>query len=133
VASPVKIPLPLDQLAGRPYTGNGEEDLRRGISTGCGGSQCVSITRVRADRPDLDCDTIARVVGIEYRYSDEDGEETWVMAERGGTVAVEVTDPCPEQSATPDVPSQLPTSPGSSESTAEVGLPVEVPGTQNGP
>lgn len=100
VTSPLRIPLPIDELMGREYS-SGLADLLGGIAFACGGEQCVSVEKV-SDGSGIDddgwdrCDTITEVVGTQLEdVPDEAGNfRPYVEVERGGTITVLVNAFC---------------------------------------
>ena len=93
IVSPLRIPLPTDELMGRPYP-SGLEDLKTGIGFACGGTQCVSVLKVGESlvlESDQSCDTIRRVQGA---GRDAETHRPFVDVPSGGTIVVVVNVRC---------------------------------------
>jgi len=120
IASPLRIPLPTDQLQGDVYA-SGLPRLKAKIAGACGGSQCVSVAKV-GEGSALEvgqlCDTILRVEDKDF---DEKANEAFVKVLPGGTITIVVNVRCE------DLP---PTSPPTGTSTTDstgASLPTDDP------
>lgn len=100
IGSPLRIPLPLDELRGRDFA-SGLADLQLGIASACGGEQCVTVQKT-GERTELTegeaCDTVSFVEGAQ---SDPDTFEPFVQVEEGGTVTVVVNVRCEDDDTPP--------------------------------
>lgn len=117
--SPVRVPLPLDELQGRVFA-SGLADLRIGIARACGGNQCVSVVRSADSGPDGDerpCDTIVKVAGA-LRTADG---QPFVDTVRGSRITVLVNLDCSEVPGSPGVGSPGP--PSASSASRPAGTP----------
>lgn len=113
VASPLRIPLPVDELMGRPLPSS-RSQLQAVIREVCGGAPCIGVTVVdESGLPPIDpeeCLRVQRVVGI-VRPSEG---APFVDAVRGGTIVLLVThepDLCGEDPAREGGTSSGPVSP----------------------
>jgi hypothetical protein len=124
IGSPLRIPLPLDELQGRDFV-SGSSDLRAGIARECGGTQCVSVTKVGESTvlPEgADCDTILFV-----QDADPDTSPPFVDVARGGTITVVVNVRCE------DVPPQPAPAESSEAPTSDPGPSDESPAPSDSP
>jgi hypothetical protein len=87
-ASPVRIPLPTNEVSGVRFA-DAESGLEARIAEACGGDQCVGIVRVNDDHAGNDtreeCDVIDRV---------RDGATGVVEVDRGGDLVLVVRIRC---------------------------------------
>jgi len=107
VVSPLRIPLPTDELMGRGYA-SGLEDLQRGIAFACGGTSCVTVIKVGESlqlEPGQTCDTVRRVQGA---GRDPDTHLPFVDTPVGGTIVVVVNVRCEDAPAEDPAPGPPP-------------------------
>lgn len=97
--SPLRIPLPTDELFGRP-TDSAVADLTAAIGTACGGSQCISIVTSLDETDDgWPCGSVRRIEGVQ-REDTAEGTLSFVEVERGGTITLVLSGPCPPEEST---------------------------------
>lgn len=107
VGSPLRIPLPTDELSGRNFA-SGEADLKIGIAFACGGTQCVSVKKV-GESTQLaageECDKVRRVDG--FLKDPDPPYAPYVIVASGGTISVVVNVRCEDLPSPPSVGSPL--------------------------
>jgi len=116
IASPLRIPLPTDQLQGDVYS-SGLPRLKVKIARACGGFQCVSVAKVgdsTALEPGQICDTI---VDVRDKVFDATVNRAIVSVRPGGTITIVVNARCedvppgsPPPETSPAEPTGEPTS-----------------------
>jgi len=101
LASPVRVPLPTNEIAGHVYS-EAADLLRSNIRDACGGTQCVDVAKKANSNPDDDlddpCDLVDSAENTEY--TDDGSGVGTVTVPRDGTIYLLVNIPCEDRPAT---------------------------------
>lgn len=137
--SPLRIPLPVDELIGRPLL-DAEPEMEGLIAEACGGGQCIDLRIEHRDdlNPDegIGCaDHVFSVPGTVTEEVDEGWALPVLYVPRGGTITLVVERSCDEsqESPSPREPSPTDTSPTPEVDGGDQRAPSRNPSANSGP